>query len=330
MDRAEVLEQMAPILSTTARAVDHGPGTKVLVADGGALALRTGTGARSRVFTEEGRDGLYRFLGLERLAPQLEPATRAKVATELLEAKGRYTLLLQDDQVTDVAPDRKMTPLNPERVIDQVGRTIPEADFSRVLLLPHHIVSLDIVAAEEHPVVRGDLVRAGASVLFSPLGFTAPMVSAYTMRLACMNGATATDYLSQFQFHGGHGEDGSPNVWAWFRQSARDAVRAVERVVVRYRQLAEQNIAPEDRAAIIEAMLREAGLHRNRLMADGIRALAIEQPPQTEWDAFNLLTQAASHMLTDGAQVIRARSAAARFASETEHRRLCPSCRRPQ
>ena len=328
MDRAEVLEQMAPILSTTARAVDHGPGTRVLVADGGALALRTGSGARSRVLTDEGTAGLYRFLGLGGLPAQLEPATRAKVATELLAARGRYTLLLKDDQVTDVAKAGEYRPLNPERVIDQVGRTIPEADFSRVLLLPHHTVQLEIVGAETGIVgVPGthervnDLVRAGVMLGFSPIGSIQPMIQSYVSRLVCTNGMVTTDVLRNFAF-GGEGD----NVWQFFRQGISEAYGAMGRIVERWSQLAAEEVAPGDRAMILTALLKEAGFAKETVEA--VRARALEEPPATMYDMLQLVTWGSSHVERDPVRVVRAQRAAGRFHAAETHDRMCPTCRR--
>ena len=328
MDRAEVLEQMAPILSTTARAVDHGPGTRVLVADGGALALRTGSGAQSRVLTDEGTAGLYRFLGVERLAPQLEPATRAKVATELLGARGRYTLLLQDGQVTDVAKAGDYRPLNPERVIDQVGRTIPEVDFARVLLLPHHSVQLEVIGAETGIVgVPGthervnDLVRAGVSIGFSPIGTIQPLVQSYVSRLVCTNGMVTTDVLRNFTF-GGEGD----SVWQFFRESIHDAYGAMGRIVERWNQLAAEAVAPEDRAMILTALLKEAGFAKETVEA--VRARALEEVPGTMYDMLQLVTWGSSHVERDPMRVVRAQRAAGRFHAAETHERRCPTCRR--
>ena len=328
MDRAAVLEQLAPMLGTTARPVEHGPGTRIIQADGGALALRTGSGARAREISDAGANSLFRFVGMERLERQLEPATRAKVATELLAARGRYALLLQGDQVTDFAKAGEYRPLNPERVIDQVGRTIPEADFARVLLLPHHTVQLEIVGADTGVVgVPGthervnDLVRAGVSIGFSPIGTIQPLIQSYVSRLVCTNGMVTTDVLRQFTF-GGEGD----NVWQFFRQGIRDSYGAMGRIVERWNQLAAEQVAPQDRAMILTALLKEAGFSKETALA--VQSRALEEVPGTMYDMLQLVTWGSSHVERDPMRVVRAQRAAGRFHAAETHDRLCPTCRR--
>ena len=87
-----------------------------------------------------------------------------------------------------------------------------------------------------------------------------------------------------------------------------------------------ERIAPEDRASVLEAMLRSAGI--TGVNAEAVRAHALEEPPETAYDAHNLITWAATHILTEPRRILRARAAMATFTSETEHRRVCPVCRR--
>lgn len=88
--------------------------------------------------------------------------------------------------------------------------------------------------------------------------------------------------------------------------------------------MAETAIAPEARAHVLEGLIRQAGLTGTN--AATVRARALEAPPETEWEAFNLLTWATSHLLEDARQVARAQLAAARWAGETQHRTVCPAC----
>lgn len=72
--------------------------------------------------------------------------------------------------------------------------------------------------------------------------------------------------------------------------------------------------------------MREGGIRGD--IANAIRNNAIAEPPETEWDMVNLISQATSHIIEDARQVVRAQRAAASFTAEAEHRRICPTCSR--
>lgn len=318
MNRTEVMERLQPMLSLRAIPVTDTPRTRVLTEP--RLAVRTGP-SRLLPVAEHGVPNFLQFLGLpQRVAQRLQPQTLGRAATELLVAQERCTLLVQDGEVTDVVP-ACYRPLDAERVLRTVERAIPDADYHRVLTLPHHVVRLEIVGVEERAVSPGDLVRAGALVAFSPIGVVEPLVQSYALRLVCTNGATATEVLREFRYGG---ED--DNIWPWFRQSARDAYRSLRRVVEDWRHMAAREVRPEDRAPVLEGLLRQTRITGDE--ADAVRARALEQPPQNEFDMHQLITWATSHVMQEPGAIIRAQRVAATFSSEAEHRRVCPACHR--
>ena len=320
MNRQEVLEQMAPIMDLRVRDVEHGPHTRVQVTPD-MVAFRPGSG-RSYEVHPDGVRSMANFVGFPaHLASELRPDTVARVATELLARKGEYAVLMKEDVITGFAKRSQMRSISPERALATIERSIRGADFHRVLLLPNHAVQLETVGERQRPVVAGDLVQAGAMVAFSPIGTIQPLVQSYVLRLMCTNGVTSTDVLQEFHF-GGEGDD----VWHFFREAVRDAYRAVDRITARWRQMIEEQISPADRAMVLEAMLKEAGIRKED--AEVVRAWALAEPPQTSYDIMNLITRASSHLLEEPSNVIRAQRAVARFAEETEHRRICPVCRR--
>ena len=324
MNRAEVMEMMEPILTTQVRQIEHNPRTRITVTPD-MLTFRPGGGQRHVEMTTAGVQSMASFIGLPwNLAAKLRPETFGTVATELLGRKNRYALVVKDGAITGVTRPRDYHTLNPERVLRTVETAIRGLEFHRVLILDDFVVSLEVIGERRQAVTRGDLIQAGAQITFSPLGTVDPMVRSYALRLVCTNGATSNTVLREFRYGGGGDGGEGDDVWQWFRRSTRDAYGALDRIVARYRQMMEEQIRPEDRAMMLEAILREARISGGD--ASAIRSIAIENPPQTSYDMMNLLSQASSHLLEDPRRVRRAQNTLASYTSETEHARVCPVC----
>ena len=99
-------------------------------------------------------------------------------------------------------------------------------------------------------------------------------------------------------------------------------------MVVNWRKLVQKKVDPKDRAVLITAMLREA--HLKGQVAEKIRAMAHERPPENSWDIFNYMTYASSHLLEAPKDILSAMGAAAGYAAEETHQRMCPVCKRTQ
>jgi len=179
---------------------------------------------------------------------------------------------------------------------------------------------LQVVGAKEAAVRRGDLVRAGALVQFSPINTIQPVVQSYVLRLMCTNGVSTKTVLAEFT--GGHGE--GDDVWQWFRQSVRAAGQALGAIVNRYQQMIKERIPADQRASMLEALLRQAGITGRD--AEVVRAQAIEQPPRNTYELLNLVTWASSHIISEPKNIQRALNATATFTDETEHASVCPLC----
>ena len=107
-------------------------------------------------------------------------------------------------------------------------------------------------------------------------------------------------------------------------RSVRDAYGSLDGIVGRYRQMIDEHIDPEDRAMILQAMLREAAITGED--AEAVRALALQTPPENSYDMMNLITFATSHLIEIPHRVRRAQLAVASYAHETSHARICPVC----
>lgn len=326
MERTEVLEHMAPIMDLSVRTIDHIPATRIEVTPD-MVTLRPGRGSRVLEMTPEGARNMAKFAELPQgLAQKIRPQTFGTVATELLARKGSYDVILQENQVVGFAKPHQYHSLNPRKVLQTIeGAIRGDVDYHRVMILPELVTSLEVLGTKQEAVVTGDMVQAGALVMFSPIGTILPSVQSYVMRLACTNGAVSKSVLREFNYEGGDGGEGD-DVWHFFRQSVRDAYNSMGRIVNRWRQMIDENIEPADRAMILEAMIKEAGMAKED--AEVVRAMALHNPPNNTYDILNLLTYASSHLISDATRVRRAQVAAADFQTETEHSRTCPICQR--
>jgi len=322
LNRTEVLERMEPILDTQVRTMEHNPRARVTVTPE-MVTLRPGGGQRHLEMTTAGVQSLANFVGLPwNLAAKLRPETFGTVVTELLSRRQRYALMIKEGAITAVAKPTEFRSLNPSRVLTAIEGGIRGIEYHRVLLLDNFVVSLELIGERREPVVAGDLIQAGAQVSFSPLGTVDPIVQSYALRLVCTHGMPSTAVLREFHYSGGGGD--GDDIWQWFRRSSREAYNSLHRIVERYRRMMDEEIPADQRAMILEAMLREAKISGEE--ANAIRAMAIESPPETSYDMINLLTNATSHLLEDPRRVRRAQNAIASYTSETEHARLCPVC----
>jgi hypothetical protein len=322
------MEKIAPLTGLNVRTVEHGPHTRVMF-NGQDVTFRPGGGGHTLEMTSDGKTGMFKFIGMpETFEDRLDPSTTSLVATELLSKRGQYDLVVKDHQVVGFTKHGERSNVNPERVLDIVERTVNGAEYNRVMVSPlQTAITLEIVGLEQKPVVKGDLVRAGVMIQFSPLNVIRPTVTPYAVRLVCTNGALSTDNLANYQYGGGDsGGNAGGGMWSWFGKSIKDSYGSLDGFIGKYQRMIAERIKPEDRAMIVAGLIKAAGLTGE--VAAAIQARAIETPPTNSWEAYNLVTYASSHLLQDPARVMRAQLAAATYSDETTHARLCPVCRK--
>jgi hypothetical protein len=320
LNRTAVLEKLEPICHTTARQIEHSPKTRVLV-EPGQVTIRPGNGGHLIPVGEDGVKALTNFVGLpHKVCQELRPDLFGRVTTELLARKERYNVLLENGEVRTFSDFRGIANLPVDRVLSAVEQGLPNCDYHRVDVFDNCSTALEIVGITQEAVRRGDLVRAGAMVKFSPINTIRPMVQSFVLRLACTNGATSRTVLSEFTGGGGEGD----NVWQWFRQSVRAAYQSIGGIVERYRAMIEERIPPDQRAGVLEELLRRAGITGKD--AEAVRALAIQQSPRNSYEMMNLLTYASSHIIEHPERRQRALNVTASFVDESEHSTVCPLC----
>lgn len=325
MKREDVLAQMQPIMGFDARRIEHGPQTKLAI-EPDQITMRPGGGNHSVVFAEEGMTSLSKFLTIPiNWRQTLEPQTYGLVATELLSKKQVYTLVLKDQKVVAVTSGADHRTVNPERVLNTIEKAIPVEMYNGVMLGDNQSVTIDIVGDKRLPVRPGDIVQAGTSIAFSPIGTIEPTVQSFLLRLVCTNGATSREVFEQFKFGRGAGGGDGDDLWQWYRQSVKKAYRAIDKVAGQWRELTEHIIPPEDRASVLEGLLREARLPPEVMAA--IRAEALRVPPETEYDMMNLITWGTSHLHLTTRQLLVARNVASDYTNPEHHRKVCPVCR---
>jgi len=330
MNREEILQRLEPAMNMKVRTVDHAPGTRV-VATAERVAIRPSQSGRYMEFSEEGVKSLAGFINISwPVAEHLSPDTFGRVATELMQKKNQYGLVLRDDVIQGVVKGGSHM-VDTDRALTTIERAIPQTDFHRALV-DGTKVEIEVVGEQQTPVVRGDLIKAGAMVRFSPVGDIQPFVQSYALRLACTNGATSNTVLREFKFTGGGGGDGDPggntgngNFWVWFRKSVQDAYGALNAIAEQYRAMIHDRIPADQRAQLLEGMLRQAHITGND--ANMIRAMALQNPPTNSYDMMNLLSYATSHLLERPSSIRRAHEVVASYSSENEHAAVCPLCR---
>ena len=320
MNRTEALKALEPISGVASRRIDRGA-SKVNRVDGEVL-LRPGNRGRVMTLTDEGVGSLLGFAGMPAgMMENLTPATFGTAASELIDRRGDYTVITKDNQVVHFT-DKPHTNVAPSRVLTLVERAMGNEVAYKPRILNEDSVALEVIGTRKEAEVAGDLVRAGVLINFSTIGRIMPMVQSFATVMSCLNGATHNTVLEQYT--GGEGDD----VWHWFRQSISKATRAFGRIVKDYQRMVDEGIPPDERAEVLEALLKQAGI--TGPLADAVRARAIAEPPETAWDVFNMVTYAVQHELEEPKQVARARKKLAQFASSEDHARICPSCHRQQ
>lgn len=331
MKANEVLGQLGPVASIQSKRVDRDPATRITVTPD-MVTMRPGKGKRLLEVEKDGVKDLFKFLHMPPdMSGKIQPDTCSRVANDLIAHFEQFDILMRDGKVVGIrsATQHNGHSMAPERVLDTIDRVIDKPEYNRVIIGESQSVALEIVGMQKAPVTRGDIVRAGAMVTFSPLGLTNPSVQSFVLRLACTNGMTSNTVLREYSYGGsnggGRGGDKKDSIWSWLRKGLRDAYQSYGKVVERYQEMAHDEIPEAQRAQVLEAMIREAGLKDEA--AATIRTMAIDTPIRTAYDVLNLLTYATSHILTEGRHIHRARRAIEVFQSEDTHSRFCPVCK---
>lgn len=263
-----------------------------------------------------------KYIGMAKsMATRLKSSTASAVATELMQSKGRATALLRDTELMAIVPKGRYKSLPVDVVLDTIEETLGDVECNRVTLGSRYGARLELLGEREHEVIKGDLVQSGVMIDFNPVGLTDPIVQSYGLRLVCTNGMTANTVLETYVM--------TPDVTetqTWLRDAITNAYEGLDDAVIKWRDMAGFPVTPEDRALLLGGFIRDARLKATEQAT--LLSRATEEPPETAYDVFNLMTWFNSHVLTDPRRLARAQATAARFAQDNIYHRNCPTCHR--
>lgn len=337
MSRDEVMAKLGEFgyLNTRHKEIEPDARTAILAGHDGELGFRSHSGTKLMEMPQEGIDSLSKFLAIpwpigEDNAKGITPNTFATLATDRLGRAKKFTFVTRDNKIVGWTVTKEPI-MEPEKVIENALKVIPDATFDNLFDLGGFKVVMDVCSPIDKPIAVGELARGGATVLFSPYGSTAPEVQSYVKQLLCLNGNTTDDVLRRYEYTGaggGGGNNGGGGYWNWLKNSLKKAADSVEGIVTRWRGLKDEIIPPEERSHIIAGIIKDAKLSNE--VADAIWAHVTDEPIETAYDAMGLITWAASHVMTDPRQILRARGFAEQFSRRTSRSRACPYCHRDE
>ena len=211
-----------------------------------------------------------------------------------------------------VALSSAQVPLvNPSRVLQKIESTVKPTNYSR-LRASADKVEIYAVGESQEAIRKGDIVRGGVYVAFSPIGTFLPHVKGFVERLVCTNGAIAGQDTLVFSFGGDNGD----SILKWMGDSLKRAYKYLKPEANRLREMANTKINPSE---VIDHVLR------SRLpegVRNQIRACVMDEGAPTLYDLYNHITYVASHEIEDGDVAHRLFE---RAGTVGEHR-SCPVC----
>jgi len=317
---AEVIEKVRPVLDLDTYVVKPGTNTSLVLDPGQAILRHNGDETR---LGNEVIGKFMRRLGISaKLGEMLSRKTLEAVASDLLVQAEPFVVVTQEDVGVGIVDSVNCRPVDIEELLVVIDAEAPEAIAQRVIVDPISMaVSIEVVTEKLEPVVKDDLVQAGALIRFSPIGTIQPLVQAYTSRLVCLNGMTDMRVYNSWKHSGGNG---SSEFEEWLHVSVKDAIGSFEGIVERYKVLAMTSISAHDRPAILEALLQEA--YMGKVANDAVKAKALEEVPETAWDMVNLVSWATSHIVEEPARIGYGMAAAANFVHSDAYLKSCPVC----
>jgi len=164
---------------------------------------------------------------------------------------------------------------------------------------------------------------AGIQIRHSPLAERSTTVVAYVFAQWCSNGAITMDKLGSWSFRRGNGDD---DFRGWFRKTVESSEVAIENERQRLQLMADTRTTPEHVAETIESTMQLARIPS--VLQTQIRDAAVNSPPETLYDVYNLITRVGTHSEYLSPATVRRIDGLA--SSLSSHADLCPTCHRLQ
>jgi len=182
---------------------------------------------------------------------------------------------------------------------------------------------MNIVLNRTFDVRQGDPLNIGIRVVISPNEMYAPRAHAYTFRQWCKNGMTTEDKLPCFSKSMAKG--GGDNFRKWVDSTVIEAQAAINKEHGRLVRL-DAVKTDEHTGDVIDSILRRGEIAV--AVREDIRKVAIDQPTETLYDVWNILTRVATH-----STVLEKHPASLPLLEQVtthlaDHGQLCPTCHR--
>ena len=237
--------------------------------------------------------------------------------------KGR--MLTRDDQVVSMSFDPRELYIGVEiaqQAFEQaiganniIGYHNPQVSWDRVVM--------NIVLNDTFAVRTGDPINIGIRVVISPNEITAPQAGAYTFRQWCKNGMTTEDLLPCFSKSRAKG--GNDNFRKWVDSTVVNSREAIDR---EHHRLAKLDAVKTDEHTgdFLDSILRRREIAA--AVREEVKNVAIEQPTETLYDVWNILTRVVTH-----STVLEKHPASLPLLEQVtthlaDHGQLCPTCHR--
>ena len=349
LSQEEIVERLTIPGDLRAMATEVSPRAKVEETVDGEVHVRFNSD-KKQSFTiagPEAMESLFNFTGIPKsLGKEYPSKLITPLLTHALQKKdGVVTVVDGDGRLLNVSDQAKLKPvMAAEQVLEHIREQWPEVQWQDGEISSpkgDRAYGADLIAITHNDVERleqrvdrnlhqrlpagGDPYRAGIHAHFNPMGITEPLIEPYIQRLVCLNGAIHSEYLSHEWGRGfGEGDD----LWQWFRDGLIASNVAIGGVMDKYAEMVGQTFETgTDRARAVEGFIRSARLTRED--AQAVRDGAIANPPETQYDLFQLATATATHGGSKSLeQLLNRQRVAASTASHPHIDRFCPTCNR--
>jgi len=145
---------------------------------------------------------------------------------------------------------------------------------------------VSILAPREHQIKKGDLVKVGGTVTFSPFGGIVPRVQAYAYRLACTNGMIAPALQHTMTCYG----KDKDSMFEKVRTVVRTTWLKLEDIIQGFKDLTKTKV--ENPQEYMEHLFQVHHLPPG--MRDYVRDAFEEEPGDSLWEITNAFTRAAN------------------------------------
>jgi len=243
---------------------------------------------------------------------QCDTEVQATLLNHFIRKNGNPVMAMKKDQVVGFSFEGSPI-IAPDKVINKIQDLTNCIGYDRVYI-HNGIVDLFAIGEREDAVAVGDIVKGGVLVSFSPLGIEMPEVTAYTFRLACLNGALTQESLARFR----RTSEVNGNLDDWFKYTIPEAYDIALNQVNRYREMKDIHLG-EDLPAIVRHVTGDVPIAVRNLVLEQ----ALRDRPATLYDLHNTITYVASHRMEN---LNHMKSLMSIGGEMNTHYSTCPTC----